>query len=149
MSPSRTSHFVARCAFSLVEVLVAIGLMTFALLIIFSLLPVGLSAMHEASRQIVETEIFNSLGAELASTPFDELAAHRASRFPVYFDNEGNESTADKAIFTVQCTLAPPEMGDGELRRVTILIGYHRDPLSGGASPNTSKRTFLLVDRGI
>ncbi len=145
----RTCNF-RRCApraFSLVEVVLAIGLATFALLVVFSLLPAGLRSLQEANRQIVETEIFNALGAELTSTKFDEVQAHVASRFPLYFDNEGLEvAGAQDATFIVRC-LAQPLEGAGELRRTTVSIGFQRDPDAAGASP--TRRTFLLVDRGL
>lgn len=133
--------------FSLVEVLMAIGLVTFALLVIFSLMPAGLVALQDANRQIVETEIYNTVGAELASTPFDKLEDF-ATRFPLYFDNEGIQvDAAGEASFTVRCVLAAPELGAGELRRATVAIGYRRDPNPPDAK--SSVRTFLLVNRGI
>lgn len=140
-----------RRAFSLVEVLMAIGLVTFALLVIFSLMPAGLAALQGANRQIVETEIFNTIGAELASTPFqtlDDYVKNANKRFPVYFDNEGIEVPANSPdkpwIFVVNCNLADPEAGNAELRRATVSIGYKRE-----SDPKPSKRTFLLVNRGI
>lgn len=134
-------------AFSLVEVVLAIGLATFALLVIFSLMPAGLKSLQEANRQIVESEIFNSLGAELTSTKFDEVEAHVTSRFPLYFDNEGLEVPgADGASFIVRCQALPVE-GAGELRRTTVSIGFQRDPDLPGSRP--TRRTFLLVDRGL
>jgi len=140
-------------AFSLVEVVLAIGLATFALLVIFSLLPAGLKSLQEANRQIVETEIFNSLGAELASTKFKEMDAHLASRFtrPLYFDNEGLQvDSADKASFFVIGEAYGAE-GAGELRRVTVSIGFQREPVEfdDPRAPHTTRRTFLLVDRGL
>lgn len=125
----------------------AIGLVTFALLVIFSLMPAGLAALQDANRQIVETEIYNTVGAELASTPFDKLDDF-AAQFPIYFDNEGIKvGTAGDSSFTVRCVLAAPELGSGELRRATVAIGYRRDPNPPDAK--SSVRTFLLVNRGI
>ncbi len=133
--------------FSLVEVLMAIGLVTFALLVIFSLMPAGLAALQDANRQIVETEIYHTVGAELASTPFDKLEEF-ATQFPIYFDYEGTKvGTAAESSFTVRCVLAAPELGGGELRRATVAIGYRRDPNPPDAK--SSVRTFLLVNRGI
>jgi uncharacterized protein (TIGR02598 family) len=123
----------------------ATGLVTFALLVIFSLLPAGLTALQEANRQIVETEIYNTVGAELAATPFAMLDAYSASRFPLHFDNEGLEVKDEAgAIYFVRCTLAAGELG--ELRRATVSIGHRRDPAAPGGK--ASKRTFLLVNRG-
>jgi uncharacterized protein (TIGR02598 family) len=149
MSPRTFTSPHLRSAFSLIEVLLAIGLMTFALLVIFSLLPAGMSSLQDANRQIVQTEIYNTLGAELSSTPFDRLANYQSTRFPAYFDNEGNEVASGDSIFTVRCQLEPPELG-GELRRAMLMIGYRRDPSEAPANTaSVSKRTFLLVDRGL
>ena len=126
--------------------------------------------MRDASRQLVETEIFNKIRSELNSTPFysdlnkttDLLAGYQSSRFPVYFDFEGNELTgataAANAVFTVTCVLTQPDTtlwspsggtGAGELRWATIRIGFHQDP--GQADTATivaNKRTFLVVNKG-
>ncbi|MFZ4681140.1 MAG: hypothetical protein ACOYMS_01455 [Terrimicrobiaceae bacterium] len=135
--------------FSLVEVVLAIGLVMFAALVIFSLMPVGLFSLQEANRQIVETEIFNTVGAELVSTPFDRLTNYQTTRFPIYFNNEGIEVAADtNSPFIVRGSAPVAEPG-GELNRVTISIGYRRDPAQTNANSKVSKRTFLLVNRGI
>lgn len=148
--PSRSrARPCSRAGFSLVEVVLAIGLVTFAMLVIFSLLPVGLFSLQESNRQIVETEIFNTVGAELSSTPFDQLTNYQTTRFPIYFNNEGTEvSSSNNAIFYVRCN-APVAESNAELNRVTVLIGYRRDPAQTNTTAKASKRTFLLVNRGI
>jgi uncharacterized protein (TIGR02598 family) len=157
-------------AFSLVEVVMAIAIASSSLLVIFLLLPSGLSGLNDATRQLVETEIFSKMNSELNATPFysdagrttDLLASYQSSRFPVYFDYEGNEvpaaEAASRAIFTVRCVLAEPSSsiwspagstGTGELRWATVRIGFHQDP--GQADSETviaRKRTFLVVNKG-
>ncbi len=72
------------------------------MLVIFSVLPVGYASLQDSSRQIVETEIFNMVGAELDSTARSQLTNYQATRFPIYLDNEGEEqSAASNAIFIV------------------------------------------------
>ena len=147
--------------FSLVEVVLAIGLTTFALLVMFSLLPVGLNTMQDANRQIVESEIFNTLGSEISSTKFGEPPPHTndldayvtSTRFPMYFDNEGLPVTDPaKAVFTVRCALAPAAASDlsGQIKRVIVSIGYHKDPDKlSDADAFKRQRTFVVADRGI
>jgi uncharacterized protein (TIGR02598 family) len=143
LSPLHNSSLPRR-GFTLVEIVLAIGLVAFGLVVVISLLPVGLGSMSDSSRQIVETEIFSTVGAELNSTKFDELENYAASRFPVYFDNEGAEVAAGTtAVYTARCRFSPPE-NSGQLRRVTVLIGFHTDP-SGGNAGNTAERPFLMV----
>ena len=148
-APSTVGATAGRRGFSLVEVTFGIGLIMFAALVIFSLLPVGLVYLQDSNRQIVETEIFNTVGAELASTPYEQLASYQSTRFPVYFNNEGIEVDADEdPIFTVRCNAPVAEAG-GETSRMTVLIGFRRDPAGSDADGKVTKRTFLLVDRGI
>lgn len=147
----------ANRGFSLVEVVLAIGLTTFALLVMFSLMPVGLNTLQDANRQIVEAEIFNIVGAEITTTKFNEsthttdLQAYVASsRFPIYYDMEGLEvPSTGPWVYAVRCTLETPELG-GEIRRAIIAIGYRKDPQNmTDDDPGKKRRAFLLSDRGI
>lgn len=136
-------------AFSLLEVILAIGLVTFSALVIFSLLPVGLYSLRDAGRQIVETEIFQTIGAETASTPYSQLGAYQATRFPLYLDNEGLEvSSATEAVFVVRCDPPVTEAG-GETTRLTVKIGQNKDPGQTNATGRTATRSFLLVNRDL
>ena len=102
------------------------GIASFALLVIFSMLPTGLGAMQDAGVQVAQAEIFAKIGAELTSTPMygdpinhagndllatftDSTGGGSAKRFPAYFDQEGNEVAAgsNNIIFTVKCVLEP------------------------------------------
>jgi uncharacterized protein (TIGR02598 family) len=156
--------------FSLIEIVIAIGIVSFCLVVVFSLLPTGLAVFQDANRQIVETEIYNTLGSELHSTPFANLSSYAqtqstnnlgvtvsgTARYPVYFDNDGVELTGSTgAIYTAECVLsstssAPEVSVNNQAQRATILIGFHFDPF--GTSPSgvqPDQRTFLLVNGGI
>jgi uncharacterized protein (TIGR02598 family) len=140
-----------RRGFSLVEVVLAIGLMMFALLVIFSLIPTGLGVLHDAGRQVVETEIFNAVGAELAATPFTNMDGYQSSNALVYYDVEGRKVAADRAVFHVRCDLAAAEFVTaenpaGELRRATVRIGFRQDPTN---AQKPARRTILLGNRGL
>lgn len=125
----------------------AIGLAMFALLVIFSLIPTGLNSLQETNRQFVETEILNTVSAELESTSFKQLDTFVPQRFPMYFDNEGAElDTATDAVFIVRCQLEAPELGAGELRRARVSIGFRRDPVL--TDPSIRQRAFWFADRG-
>jgi len=130
--------------FSLIEVVLAIGIITFVLLVVFSLMPVGL---QDANRQLVNSEIFGRIEAELAFTPYDSVAAYQATRFPRYFDNEGLEvRNRNLAQFIVLCDEPVSDLG-GELKRITVRIGFNVNPDDSQQS-NVSKRTFVVADRG-
>ncbi|MFV0338477.1 MAG: Verru_Chthon cassette protein B [Chthoniobacterales bacterium] len=140
-----------QAAFSLVEVTIATGLVTFAMLVIFSLLPVGLNSLQASSRQIAEAEIFNLVEAEVNSTPFDKLEDYQTGQFPLYFDYEGLQlapAKKDDASYIARCATPVAETG-GEVKRVTISVGYRVDPNDSGTASQITKRTFLVANRGI
>lgn len=140
--------------FSLAEVVLAIGIASFSLLVIFSLIPLGLGVVQDTGRQMIGTEIFNKIESELVSTPFytdstkttDVLDGYLKSRYPLYFDTEGNElsgSQAPGAVFTATCVLTDLPSGTaeaGELRFVTVNIAVNTHV--------EFSRTFLLANKG-
>lgn len=143
----------------------ATGVALFALLVIFSLMPIGLSILHDANRATTENELFNTVANELDATPFAKLDEYTkdpgGTRFPAYYDIEGllvaqGVAVAPaNAIFTVRCKVALPEL-NGELRRATISIGFHiippADPTdvaaAAAAGSRVTKRSVLLANRG-
>jgi uncharacterized protein (TIGR02598 family) len=135
-----------RGGFSLVEVTIAVGLTMFALLVVFSLMPMGLSVMLDSQKKLIKTEIYSLLEAELSSTPFGDLDRFVADRFPLYFDNEGNEvSGAADAIFIVRCRLSAAQPLPN-MRRAIFSVGRNTDPDTN--PQNASRRGILLVDQG-
>jgi len=116
--------------FSLIEVVVATGLCTYALVIIACLLPMGLGTVQVANTTIVETELFNRIWLEVNTVPFYDLPSFQRftnGTYPdgsknlnglSYFDKDGGELgqntnatvTAAKAsaIYYVYCTLNNP-----------------------------------------
>jgi len=114
-----------RAGFSLIEVVFATGLCTFALGTIACMLPVGLIAFQNANQQTVNTEVFGKIWLELNTTPFYSLPTY--PRFstgtanstaagglggadPSYFDMAGEEITGNagastSAVYTVRCSL--------------------------------------------
>ena len=138
---------VLLAAFTLVEVTLAIGLTMYSALVIFAVMPHGLYALQDSGRQIVENEIFNTIDAELSSTPYTQLSNYQTTRFPIYCDNEGSKVDSQAgASFIVRCD-APVQESGGELSRVTIKIGYNQDPETASASAKISKRSFLVANK--
>jgi uncharacterized protein (TIGR02598 family) len=90
-----------RRGFSLIEVVIAIGVCTYALLVIGSLLPVGLATFQATNQQVIETEIFNQLWLQFNTTPFSSLQSANdgvAPLFPTaqstiyyYYDGDGQQ----------------------------------------------------------
>jgi uncharacterized protein (TIGR02598 family) len=145
-------------SFSLVEVVVATGICTYALLVLASLLPVGLTAIRTANQQVVKTEIYNQIWSELSSTSFYNIVNNNYPRLqgnandPTYYDNNGNETNSSSAIFIVRCTMpqtpALALTNANEMTAVEVQIGYHVDPQTAVANdPRVSSRTFTVVRR--
>lgn len=143
--------------FTLVEVVLATGLCSFAMLVILSTLPLGISVLRDANRQNTETEIYNHYFSKLSCTSFSQLTNYlsSSSAFPAYYDVNGQPVSASQlsqAVYTVQCTFSANVQDGTELKHAIIQIGYHCDPKSATKKDTTagkvSSRTFVLVNKG-
>ena len=130
MHIAKRSALAARQAgFSLMEVTIAIGIVSFALLTIFGLIPVGLEAINSATYSTVQSDIMKTIYSQLDSTPFiakdvrgeiysplEKFAGNEAGRgFPLFFDIDGGEvsGTSPKVVFIADVLLEDPEeIGD-------------------------------------
>ncbi|SDU29342.1 Verru_Chthon cassette protein B [Verrucomicrobium sp. GAS474] len=106
-SASAGSSVACATAFSLVEVLLALGIVSFALIGLMSLLPVGLKTFHQADMTTTETQIAQTLVNRLQLSGFtNALGGGNAS---YYFTSEG-QPTADRGgqntLYTVTVTAA-------------------------------------------
>lgn len=86
-------------AFSLVEVTLAIGVVSFALLSLLGLVPMGLMAVRESAQQVACSHIVQKLGGDLAMISRDDVAGYVQE--PRYFDYDGRpvSSGAGDAVF--------------------------------------------------
>ena len=85
MSHTRGFQNAEARGFSLVEVTIALGLVTFGLVSILGVLPVGLSTLREARETAAYANLLQQVEAEYASTPFVSILQSRT----FYFDQEG------------------------------------------------------------
>jgi uncharacterized protein (TIGR02598 family) len=144
--------------FSLVEVVIATGLCTYALLVVAALLPVGMITFRSANQQIIETEIFNRLSSEFNTTPFYSLQNTSNGVSPLfptstsaiyyYFDDEGQDITPSGSN-------PPPPSGTVYIARCTLVNSQTQTtlestvpPVDGGASPSGASLTFIQVQIG-
>lgn len=74
--------------FSLVEVTLALGIVSFSLLTVLGLMPVGLSTLKQATEQTTESQIVQKIGGEAYLTSFSQLAASFSNR-TFYYDDRG------------------------------------------------------------
>lgn len=124
---SRTK--TASKAFSLVEVVLAIGIVSFAMVSILGLIPVGLHTFRSAMDLSVEAGIAQKLVADVQRTDFQNLQSTNLS-----FDDQGVPVAPAGAVFTAQ--VAPPQAlaADGIMqsnaaaRTVLIKISNRMNP---------------------
>ena len=93
--------------FTLVEVSLACGIISFALVSILGLIPVGLNTLRETMDQTVEGQIVQKSSAQILLMPFSQLQMNYATAQNFFYDSEGEAvSGANDAAYTV--TISPP-----------------------------------------
>jgi uncharacterized protein (TIGR02598 family) len=135
-----------RAGFSLVEVTIAIGIVSFALVTLLGVVPVGLIATQEAMRQTAESQIIKQISSDLGMMPFAKIGNYLASG--QYFDYNGSRSSGtNDRIFLATMTKAMPSYPgssnldglDERLIRVEVKIRRVTE------STNAEWRTTLAV----
>jgi len=79
-------------AFSLVEVTISLGIVSFALVTLMALLPVGLKTFIMSRDLTLEAQINQRLITEARQTSFSQLSVVAAQESTNYFDAEGNQT---------------------------------------------------------
>jgi uncharacterized protein (TIGR02598 family) len=100
----------SNCAFSLVEVTLAIGIAAFCLIAIFGLMPVGVQTNRNATSQTAATNIIAAVVSDLRATP---KASTTSSQFGItfgtntalYFDGSGQFTTSPSTNSRYQLNL--------------------------------------------
>src|SRR2546421_11803854 len=89
----------SKCAFSLVEVTLALGIAAFCLIPVFGLMPVGVQTNRNATSQTAATNIIAAVASDLRATPTTRTKSRQfgiqfgASTPPsLYFDGQGQWS---------------------------------------------------------
>lgn len=147
---SRPPHSPQRLrAFTLVEVMMALGMVTFGLVSLFGLIAMGLDSVRGAISTTVQANISQAVVNDAQVKPYS--AGYTATR---YFNAEGEPvgSSDPGVIYTAQVdaeTLALPtgnsagnfEVSDTVARRLNILI-------TNRTEPGVSKRLTLVWPKG-
>jgi uncharacterized protein (TIGR02598 family) len=104
--------FRNRKAFSLVEVAMAMGMITFCLVAVLGLLPVGLSTFRAATETTIESQIVNQIASDATLMPFSKLSDY-AGASPYYFNEEGSPVQAEReASYWANLSLQTPNYPD-------------------------------------
>jgi uncharacterized protein (TIGR02598 family) len=90
-------------AFSLIEVVLALGIVSFAMVSIFGLICLGIGSVRQSLDSMVRTQIAQGIVSDAQLADFDNLADYH-----VYYDEDGNEVTAadTRQIYAVQVALS-------------------------------------------
>lgn len=139
-----------RQGFSLVEVTISLGLVTFAAMSVMALLPTGLSVMRSAMDQTIEAQIVRTIAGQAVVSNYDNLTA--AS--PLYFDDEGMPvRNAGDAVYTVTLGLANPDFpgvnGLSDMTRSLTRLNIGITEQRGGPdSRRTSVHSIKVANHG-
>ena len=141
---SQKPHFrkAMNCwGFTLVESVMAIGIVSFAMLSILGLIPVGLGTFRNAMNLTVETTIVQAVSGDLLRTDYTNLAATN-----FYFDQEGSKTTnqADR-LYTAE-VLAPHNLDAAGLVDATAASTL-AIKVSNRSHPGATNSYFVIVPK--
>lgn len=105
MNPPRRTPL----AFTLIEIVISLGILVFAFVSILGLLAPGLQLFRQAMDTTIKAQIIQSIMNEAQQKNFVELADLQAA--PFYFDNEGQRLTTAQqtdAIYRAAVTIGNP-----------------------------------------
>jgi uncharacterized protein (TIGR02598 family) len=125
----------SRQAFSLVEVVLAIGVVSFAMMAMLGTLPVGLKSSQQSRSQVATANIARQLQGELQQLSFsaasaDTLTVQNLANTPFYFTLEGTRTTDAaeayyEASFAVNGVTVPGLTVDpANARSVTVTLTH-------------------------
>jgi uncharacterized protein (TIGR02598 family) len=103
----RVAHNRRQAAFSLVEVVMALGIAAFCLVALLGLMPVGLKTVRDARGDSLRAEILKSMGNIAQQTDYSLLSNLAGKKY--YFDINGlvvNSTSAD-AIYEAVLSTGP------------------------------------------
>ena len=91
-------------AFSLIEVILSLGIVSFTCVTLLGLLPLGLNSFHQAMSNNVESQIVQNLASNMQLASYAQVGSVTSGPYsqPLYFDSDGIARTsASGAIYTV------------------------------------------------
>lgn len=117
---NQSPRMLRRSAFTLVEVTIALGVVSFALLAMIGLIPTGLGSLRNSTQQSVNAQIIQQISSGLTATGF--LSRTDFSVFAstnLYFDAEaqpleGSDGARYLATITVKNPSLPGVIGSDE-----------------------------------
>ncbi len=119
--------------FTLVEVVMSLGVIAFAFVSIMGMLPVGMKLFHEAIDETVASQIVNTVASGVLDTRYSNLSD--LSDQVRYFDDQGNEVDDTSAlkvydVHVVVDTATALPGGSDSSNLATIAIQLANNPAS-------------------
>lgn len=148
---SCTTQFRCCSAFSLVEVTLAMGVMAFALVATFGLLPTGLNTFRASMDRTVGAQISQTIISERSKQDFSDLTS-TTDPVIVHFNDEGQETeeNADDSVFAAQVEVvypvSVPSTGSSRFDHfglAQVRVRIVRDP---GESPDFGNPSAIVHD---
>jgi len=87
-----------RRAFSLVEVVFSLAIISLSLVTMMGLMPVGLVSLRHSIDSTTEGEIIKQLTAQIRLTPFSELGTSYPNNTSFFYDDQGSYLTNGPAV---------------------------------------------------
>lgn len=118
--------------FTLIEIVLALGVFVVAFVSIMALLPAGLNNLTVAGNTALRSQVVRSVTTELRQTPFSKLNANATTSRTFHFTNEGLPAEKDTPEAVVTANVEKLEfevpLNDGALTRLaraTLIIRQH------------------------
>jgi uncharacterized protein (TIGR02598 family) len=154
MKPRPLLSVASGRAFTLIETVLAIGIVSFAFVALMGLLPCGLQVFRKAMDTTMEGQMVQHLVGKLTQTPYADLADLQGQKF--WFDEAGGPVTEQSAdgIYSASVSLnAQPELpgsasySNGGLTGVTITLKRKNE--SAPASTSKTFVTYIAAKSGV
>lgn len=142
-------RWTQRAGFSLVEVTIAIGIVSFAFIPIFGLIPTGLAKFHVAMKTSVTAQIAQRVIGNAQQTDFETLKKTPTSSR--YFDEEGAEvlSSQKWLYHAVTAVNAPVEVAGiscASLGNVSVQVISDPSNRTRGVDTPVTQRNGLTIE---
>ena len=129
-SPHRSAS-----AFSLVEVTLALGIIAFAFVALFGLLPTGLQTFRSAIDATNDSGIMQDMNSMVQVTPWDKITNLTTDVY--YFDEEGRRTDSKEN--------ALPDVVDRRLYQVKLLVEDFYQPGDANKKLGYTKRIVVII----
>lgn len=163
-SPLSSQQRRSLSGFTLVEVTLAIGIISFAFVAMFGMLPVGLNVSRQAMDTTIEAQIVQQMKTQALQTDYSLLEELAKPEAVLYFDDQGKLTEAQTASYkagfssVAKTTQLPSDQPSGvlttKLATVTISVlntfgNSQRAASDLSSAKDVKKFTILIPNNGL